>query len=388
MSKADRDARRRHIGASRSRAAKRRSRESIWSARSSGCPTAAAKRSCCTTSKGTIIAEVAEMLGIAEGTSKSQVFKARMKLRGLLRRRVTSWRPASRPDDGLCIRTNSSSTTTSTTRSPRPSAPRSSGTLTAATRAARSSTICARSRAWRPDARAARSARRACGRESRGRFGDNAAPGSRAPIAGTWRVARGGRSARAGDRLSDCVSVRSRGTRCARRASVLGHAAAAPAAAARGADTAQSVETELRQAEEHYDKAITGLEQIANANQSAFDPGTAATLQKNLAVIDQAISESRAAVHAQPNSRAGAAEPARELQDEDCRPAGYGGAHQRNAQRQRGGGGADRLRTQGKGRLTCDSHSRSSRRHWHAASAVGRRAGHRPPPSRARAKVK
>jgi hypothetical protein len=69
-----------------------------------------------------------------------------------------------------------------------------------------------------------------------------------------------------------------------------------------GGDTAQSVETELRQAEEHYDKAITGLEQIANANQNAFDPGTAATLHKNLAVIDQAISESRAAVHAQPNS--------------------------------------------------------------------------------------
>jgi RNA polymerase sigma-70 factor (ECF subfamily) len=30
--------------------------------------------------------EVAEMLGIAEGTSKSQVFKARMKLRGMLKR--------------------------------------------------------------------------------------------------------------------------------------------------------------------------------------------------------------------------------------------------------------------------------------------------------------
>ena len=73
-------------------------------------------------------------------------------------------------------------------------------------------------------------------------------------------------------------------------------------AAAPGGDAAQTVETELRQAEEHYDKAITGLEQIANANQSAFDPGTAATLHKNLAVIDQAISESRAAVHAQPNS--------------------------------------------------------------------------------------
>jgi hypothetical protein len=73
-------------------------------------------------------------------------------------------------------------------------------------------------------------------------------------------------------------------------------------AVAPSGDTAQTVETELRQAEEHYDKAITGLEQIANANQSAFDPGTAATLHKNLAVIDQAISESRAAVHAQPNS--------------------------------------------------------------------------------------
>ena len=31
--------------------------------------------------------EVADLLGIAEGTSKSQVFKARMKLRGLLGRR-------------------------------------------------------------------------------------------------------------------------------------------------------------------------------------------------------------------------------------------------------------------------------------------------------------
>ena len=32
--------------------------------------------------------EVAEMLGIAEGTSKSQVFKARMKLRALLQART------------------------------------------------------------------------------------------------------------------------------------------------------------------------------------------------------------------------------------------------------------------------------------------------------------
>jgi hypothetical protein len=67
-------------------------------------------------------------------------------------------------------------------------------------------------------------------------------------------------------------------------------------------DAAQTVASELRQAEEHYDKAIHGLEQIANAGQGALDPQTASTLQRNLSVIDQAISESRAAVHAQPNS--------------------------------------------------------------------------------------
>ena len=67
-------------------------------------------------------------------------------------------------------------------------------------------------------------------------------------------------------------------------------------------DAAQSIETELRQAESHYEKAIKGLEAIANSEQSELDPRTAATLQKNLAVIDQAISESRAAVRAQPAS--------------------------------------------------------------------------------------
>jgi len=71
---------------------------------------------------------------------------------------------------------------------------------------------------------------------------------------------------------------------------------------ASAADSAQSVETELRQAEAHYEKAIKGLEQIANTEQNALDPRTAATLQKNLAVIDQAISESRAAVRSQPAS--------------------------------------------------------------------------------------
>jgi hypothetical protein len=72
-------------------------------------------------------------------------------------------------------------------------------------------------------------------------------------------------------------------------------------------EAAQSIEAELREAEAHYVRAITGLEQIANSEPSAFDPATAAALQKNLAVIDQAITESRAALRAQPTS-----EPARE----------------------------------------------------------------------------
>jgi len=75
----------------------------------------------------------------------------------------------------------------------------------------------------------------------------------------------------------------------------------APASVAAG-EAAALVETELRQAEAHYEKAIKGLEQIASAEQNALDPRTAATLQKNLAVIDQAITESRAAVRSEPAS--------------------------------------------------------------------------------------
>lgn len=66
--------------------------------------------------------------------------------------------------------------------------------------------------------------------------------------------------------------------------------------------TAQAVEAELAQAEQHYEKAITGLEQIANAEKGTLDPKTAATLQENMGVVNQAIDESRAALNAQPAS--------------------------------------------------------------------------------------
>ncbi len=66
--------------------------------------------------------------------------------------------------------------------------------------------------------------------------------------------------------------------------------------------SAEAVEAELAQAEQHYQKAISGLEHIANAEKGTLDPKTGATLQKNLAVVDEAINESRAALHTQPNS--------------------------------------------------------------------------------------
>jgi anti-sigma factor RsiW len=68
------------------------------------------------------------------------------------------------------------------------------------------------------------------------------------------------------------------------------------------ATDAQAVEAELLQAEQHYQNAITGLERIASAEKGSLDPQTASTLEKNLAVVDQAIGESRAALRAQPGS--------------------------------------------------------------------------------------
>jgi hypothetical protein len=87
--------------------------------------------------------------------------------------------------------------------------------------------------------------------------------------------------------------------------------AAQPGNAA-GDDNVQSVESEFRLAEQHYQNAIAKLEQAARldapatAGQSAddqtIDPQTAAMLQKNLQVIDQAIAESRAALRSEPQS--------------------------------------------------------------------------------------
>lgn len=78
--------------------------------------------------------------------------------------------------------------------------------------------------------------------------------------------------------------------------------ATAPAATPADTELVQSVEAELKLAEEHYQKAIAGLEQITRTESAALDPQVAAVLQKNLDVIDHAIGESRAALHSQPTS--------------------------------------------------------------------------------------
>jgi anti-sigma factor RsiW len=65
----------------------------------------------------------------------------------------------------------------------------------------------------------------------------------------------------------------------------------------------ESIDSELQQAAAHYEKAIAGLEQVANASDSPLDPDVMAALHRNLGVIDKAITESRTALASQPNSR-------------------------------------------------------------------------------------
>lgn len=68
-------------------------------------------------------------------------------------------------------------------------------------------------------------------------------------------------------------------------------------------DLVRTVDEELKAAAVHYEKAIVSLEQIARSEQEALDPEVAATLQRNLGIIDGAIRDSRAAIQAQPSSQ-------------------------------------------------------------------------------------
>jgi hypothetical protein len=80
-------------------------------------------------------------------------------------------------------------------------------------------------------------------------------------------------------------------------------AVSTPTSNGSGGALVESIDSELQQAAAHYEKAIAGLEQVANASDSPLDPDVMAALHRNLGVIDKAITESRAALVAQPNSR-------------------------------------------------------------------------------------
>ena len=66
--------------------------------------------------------------------------------------------------------------------------------------------------------------------------------------------------------------------------------------------SAPQPEAESVPAEQHYEQAIAGLQQLADAQNAALDPATRAVLTKNFAVIDRAINESRAALAQEPAS--------------------------------------------------------------------------------------
>jgi hypothetical protein len=74
-----------------------------------------------------------------------------------------------------------------------------------------------------------------------------------------------------------------------------------PAAAAIEASPADAVNA-VEAAQAQFEKAIADLEKVAKANQQTLDPGTSATIEKNLGIIDQAIAENRAAVKSEPAS--------------------------------------------------------------------------------------
>ena len=64
----------------------------------------------------------------------------------------------------------------------------------------------------------------------------------------------------------------------------------------------ESVSAQFEAAEKIYQKAIDDLQTLASRDTGELDPQVAAVLQKNLAVIDQAISENREALKTQPSS--------------------------------------------------------------------------------------
>ena len=68
-------------------------------------------------------------------------------------------------------------------------------------------------------------------------------------------------------------------------------------------DAVQSITDDLKVAEQYYQSAISKLEQAAKNNDGSIDAQTAAVLEKNLTVIDEAIAQSRTVLKSEPQSQ-------------------------------------------------------------------------------------
>jgi anti-sigma factor RsiW len=68
------------------------------------------------------------------------------------------------------------------------------------------------------------------------------------------------------------------------------------------ASLVRNATSELQLAEQHYQNAITALEQLTVNRDSTLDPAVAAEIAQSLQSIDRAISDSRAALKTQPDS--------------------------------------------------------------------------------------
>lgn len=67
-------------------------------------------------------------------------------------------------------------------------------------------------------------------------------------------------------------------------------------------ELARSAASELQLAEQHYENAITALEQLTVGKDNALDPAIVAEIAQSLSSIDRAINDSRAALKSEPDS--------------------------------------------------------------------------------------
>jgi predicted anti-sigma-YlaC factor YlaD len=67
-------------------------------------------------------------------------------------------------------------------------------------------------------------------------------------------------------------------------------------------DLVRSAASELQLAEQHYENAITALEQLMVQRDNALDPSVVAEIAQSLKSIDRAIDDSRAALKSDPTS--------------------------------------------------------------------------------------